>query len=766
MKRRNELTSIALSAFLALASCSDKKQESKEDKRDEPYPMQAGGAFERDEAPSKEMAEESNMPAPAASAPMEDGEFASGYGQGTIGGMNLDKSKKAVRADRGGGKDGSGEAEQGPAPRAWFPETFLFDPLIVTDDQGRASVDVRVPDRLTTWRVLGLAHSRAGAQAGGTASFVGTLPAYVDPVVPSFLRVGDTVRVPVQLVNNSESALQTTLKVEVDGGTLTNKTQSLSIPARSSTVRFVELRADKAGTLRLMARMGEQDMVVRTIEVRRTGRPVQQSQSGTLAAPRSYELAGAESVGASKGIARLSVYPGALALLRSELSTSAQRGGMAADAFALLLAGKAPALLRALGDEPDAEALRRLKIESTQKIMQYARVLNLESASLIAEAAGSHPDDPVLERLAKRALAAIESTQAPDGTCGGQSGITLQRLLVSTAECARAGHDLPNVRIRAAGAFERNAKEISDPYTAAAILAAKGASGELAESLRKLVLDNIEERDNGAKVLVFPAGVVRADGQAPSTVEATAMAVLALRDQADAPLADLGATILANYTPQWGWGDGRANLLCMEAAVELFREPLPASVAISLRMDGEVVAQGTLDRDKVREVLQLDAQELDIGGTHQWAISAEPAVPGLGFALTLTNWVPWLAEETSGTELSIDVPKNMRVGSALMLNVQAIAPSGLAFTIELDLPAGVSVDSSTLQALVNEGRLSSFTEADGHLRLEVQGLAPAQRFAAALRLIPTLAGSLQSGPASIRVLGQEAHLPPQTWVVR
>ncbi|HEX8819018.1 MAG TPA: alpha-2-macroglobulin family protein, partial [Archangium sp.] len=67
-----------------------------------------------------------------------------------------------------------GEAPATPG-RAWFPETFLFEPLVVTDASGLASVPVKVPDRLTQWRVLALAHSRSGAQAGAVARFAGTL---------------------------------------------------------------------------------------------------------------------------------------------------------------------------------------------------------------------------------------------------------------------------------------------------------------------------------------------------------------------------------------------------------------------------------------------------------------------------------------------------------------------------------------------------------------------------------------------------------------
>ncbi|MGI5865882.1 MAG: alpha-2-macroglobulin family protein, partial [Myxococcales bacterium] len=68
-----------------------------------------------------------------------------------------------------GGSEGEGTRQAATPSRAWFPETFLFDPLVVTDEQGKASVPVRVPDRLTSWRVLALAHSRDGAQAGAVA---------------------------------------------------------------------------------------------------------------------------------------------------------------------------------------------------------------------------------------------------------------------------------------------------------------------------------------------------------------------------------------------------------------------------------------------------------------------------------------------------------------------------------------------------------------------------------------------------------------------
>jgi len=74
----------------------------------------------------------------------------------------------------------------------------------------------------------------------------------------------------------------------------------------------------------------------------------------------------------------------------------------------------------------------------------------------------------------------------------------------------------------------RTADQVTDGYTAAAILASGAVTGELAAALRRRVEGAIRTADDGAKYLDVADGVVRADGSVPSRVEATALAVLAL----------------------------------------------------------------------------------------------------------------------------------------------------------------------------------------------------------------------------------------------
>lgn len=678
---------------------------------------------------------------------------------------------------------------EGPT-RAWFPETFLFQPLVVTDDAGAATVPVRVPDRLTTWRVLALGHSRSGAQGGAVTSFLGTLPAYVDPVLPPFLVAGDELRLPIQLINTTSEPVSSELSIDVEGAAIAAARGARTIPAQGSFVEYATLTAARPGAVKLRVGLGATDAVERSIDVAPAGRPILTTRSGTLAAPRTLSIEGPAGADPATDRVRLMVFPGALALLRSELAASTARSGVAEDAYALLLAGRAPALLAALGDKVDPapaagasphgpDALRTLSIVAGQRAIRHGRTLDVPRAAALTAAALAHPQNPVLARLGERAADYLKSRQRPDGTFEGGQGWTLQRVLIATADGTRAvlaANATPEARqraqavaFRASGAFERNADAVPDAYTAAAILSTGAISGPLVEKLRGRVRDAVQG-DAGGKWLAPGEGVVRADGTVPGRAEATALAVLALEGdpKAAALRADLGATLLGSYTPAYGWGDGRANLACMQAVLALFQQPLPANVKITLTLDGRQIAAGAFDREKLRDVLVLEGPAgSGVAGPHAWQIAAEPAVPGLGYSLALQSYVPWeKAPVKAGLELSLPAAVTATVGKPTEITVSAVAPSGMELHVTHALPAGVQPDRPSLEAQVASGILSRFEIADGKIELYVAALDPGEVLSVKYRVIPTFAGRLQSGPSRIRAGGHETHVPPTMWMIR
>ncbi|MCX5742312.1 MAG: hypothetical protein NT062_07435 [Proteobacteria bacterium] len=390
-----------------------------------------------------------------------------------------------------------------------------------------------------------------------------------------------------------------------------------------------------------------------------------------------------------------------------------------------------------------------------------------------------------MARLGERASTYLAKAQRPDGSFAGETGWRIQRLLAATAEATRAvasdtstvaaTQRAQGVRVRAAGMFERNFALIEDGYTAAVVLATGAVTGELATRLRAKVVAAIKTSDDGAKYLDVAADVVRADGQRPTTAEATAAAVLALQgDPTAAPLlADLGATLLGSYDPASGWGDGRANLVAMRAVLELFKAPVPADVTITLLMDGKEVTRGRLDRAAQRDVLALEATAPGLAGAHTWKVVAEPAVAGLGYALALSSWVPWRQEATNqGLELSLPLIMIGAVGKPIELPIAAIAPSGSPLHVTQALPAGVQLDTPSVQKLVTDGVIERFEASDGKLELFIPALAPGQTFAAKYRVIPTLAGSLHAAASTIELVGMAPGagvsfaVAPTAWLIK
>ena len=677
---------------------------------------------------------------------------------------------------RGPREAASAEPKAEPT-RSWFPETFLFRPLVVTDAGGAATVSVRVPDRLTSWRVLALAHSRNGAQAGAETRFLGTLGVYVEVLVPPELRAGDSLRVPVTLVNTKEHAVETELELSAVGVQLKRRRQQVRVPARGSIVVYQQVVATAIGKARILARLKGADAVVRELRVIATGRPVRLQRRGTLGAPRELLLSRPRDAEQGLGAVRVQVFPGALALLRAELGRARGAGGsVAADAFALLLAAKAPPLLAALGGvesdpaakEAERQAVRDLRILATQRLLRHSRHLDIAAAALVVEAAAAHGQEPLLSRLAKRALDQIARRQAPDGTCGGMDGWALQRLLVATADCVRAAKDRPRVRIRAAQAFARHGKAIDDPYTAAAVLASRAVDAELAKRLRSLVLAAIKPLPDGSKFLVVPSHVVRADGRHPRSAEASALAILALSAMPQAPLADLGAGLLGNYSPGAGWGDGRANLVCFNAVVRLFAKAVPAAVRIELRREGQLVAHADLAGRKLREVLVLEtpAGWPKSGQQQRWTLSATPPLPGLAYSFELSDTVPWPAQiRGAGVELAVTPPRKLVVGHPAHLAIRAALPGGRHARLTLQLPAGVAPDRKELEGLVSRRLLRAFSLDDARLVLDLPRLRPGRAFATKLRVIPAFAGVLSAGAATLGIGSHEVFELPKAWTV-
>ncbi len=714
-------------------------------------PEEAWAEYEMD-APADDFGYAGGAPAPQ-SAPAPKLELARSSSR-------MDKSREQAGADAVLDEEPepaqAAEGEDAPT-RAWFPESFLFEPLVVTDGDGVASLDVTVPDQLTDWRVLALAHSRDGAQAGTEARFSSTLPVYLDVAEPPTLRVGDRARLPLQVVNNQAEGFHGGLSAHVDGDAAWGSISgTLGVDAHGTHLEYVEVHAVRPGGATLKANLIATDQVVRSMTVVPTGRRLDRSQGGTLAASRSFDIMAPSSAQPGSSSLSLVVYPGPLAILAEEMGRSLPGAHSNDAAYGYALAGYGRDIALRLGQEVDESSLRKARIRAYQRLVRYTRSPDLTQAVVALAAARTQPDDELAQALTERLADQVLHGQSPDGSfaaawTGGSS--SLPRALVLSSLAARwTDGQRARVSQRAAGFVARNAGYVKDPYTASVILAAGLVEGPQAEQLVELVLEGVQVQPDGTRVVKPGEASQRLDGRAPGTVETTAWALLAMAEQDGQQdlVSDLAAALLGSYRPGRGFGDGLTGLATLEALAQVFDEPLPETVKVRLTVDGQELLERDMTLAGNYAPLIAKAPAPALAGPHRYEIEATPAVPGLAFTLTQTAYLPWKGDTGSdGFGLKVTLEGTPTVGETLPCRLQAAVPGGEPFEVELELPAGVEVERSSLQALLDQGSITAFDTSRGHLEISGPALASGAVFDATVELVPTLAGELGWGGAAL-----------------
>lgn len=151
--------------------------------------------------------------------------------------------------------DGVGGAAAGDKPisiRVDFNPLATFAPEVRTDENGRASVKVSLPDNLTRYRVMVVAVDTSGKQFGsGEAAITARLPLMVRPSAPRFLNFGDQFELPVVIQNQTDEAMEVEVVARVSNLNLTEDAGlRVTVPANDRVeVRF-PAQAEMAGTAR------------------------------------------------------------------------------------------------------------------------------------------------------------------------------------------------------------------------------------------------------------------------------------------------------------------------------------------------------------------------------------------------------------------------------------------------------------------------------------------------------------------------------------
>ena len=119
---------------------------------------------------------------------------------------------------------------------------------VKTDANGKASVDLKLPDNLTRYRVMAVSVDKGKRFGLGESNLTAKQPLMVRPSAPRFMNFGDKIELPVVVQNQTDKEMTVDVGVRATNAALTaGGGRKVTIEANDrAEVRF-PVNADKAG---------------------------------------------------------------------------------------------------------------------------------------------------------------------------------------------------------------------------------------------------------------------------------------------------------------------------------------------------------------------------------------------------------------------------------------------------------------------------------------------------------------------------------------
>lgn len=162
-----------------------------------------------------------------------------------------------------GGKGNSKPEEDITPMRTDLAETAFFMPQVKSNEKGLATISFTLPQSVTTWRFMALAHDREMRSGTMTSDVIAQKAMMVQPLMPRFLRKGDKATISATIANTTEKALSpkvvmTLLDAESEQVVM-RKEQNVTLAAGKTAVATFDVDAAQLTEGMLVCRIMAED---------------------------------------------------------------------------------------------------------------------------------------------------------------------------------------------------------------------------------------------------------------------------------------------------------------------------------------------------------------------------------------------------------------------------------------------------------------------------------------------------------------------------
>lgn len=206
-----------------------------------------------------------------------------------------------------------------PHLREYFPETLVWQPSLETDKQGRANLDFKLADNITTWKLAVLGSTEDGRIGTTETEIKAFQPFFVEHDPPSVLTEGDEISLPVVVRNYLQQRQKVDLELKPENwfslrGPSRKETSVAAGDASRETFNIRATSSIKDGKQRITAIAADgNDAIEKPVTVHPDGEESSVSDSDILGGSATLQLQLPENMIPNSNQAELKIYPNLMA---------------------------------------------------------------------------------------------------------------------------------------------------------------------------------------------------------------------------------------------------------------------------------------------------------------------------------------------------------------------------------------------------------------------------------------------------------------------
>ncbi len=656
-----------------------------------------------------------------------------------------------TRAEPTSSVEGGGGVAEPVRIRRFFPETLYFNPAVITDGGGRATLNIGLADSITTWRMTAMASSAAGRLGSTTAGLRVFQDFFVDIDFPVALTQNDKVHVPVAIYNYLKADQTIRLTVtkedwfELDG--LAEKTVTLG-PSEVRAVYF-PITARKIGmqTFTVTARgTSKSDAVARTVEIAPDGKEHLVSESGRLEGTITHTITIPDGAIEDASKIFVKVYPGVLSqvvegldsMLRMPFGCFEQTSSVTYPNILVLdymkTSGKiTPEVQMKAEGFINAGYQRLVSFEVPGGGFEWFgkapahRILTAYGLMQFHDMSKVHDVDPAIITRTQQWLAKCQEADGSykpseggiaEGAINKFRDDVFRNTAYITWALASTGYEGPEVA-KGLKYLTDHKTEIKDTYTlalAANALATADPEGKVTLEVLQALFEKRTEKED-VVYWTSPSETPTHGTGAAADIEVTALAVQAfIRCGRELGAVSKAVTYLVKNKDAFGtWQSTQATIQALRAMLMAERgATAKADATVGVSINGKAVTTLTINNDN-SDVMQLvDLKEHTGKGAHKVVLEMK-GVGAMLYQVVGRYYLPRRGGLVVEEPMKIDVAYDRtQLAANDIINVTATVTnnrrgSAKMVIVDLGLPPGFTLLPEKLNALVESGVIEKFS---------------------------------------------------------